>query len=216
MSSRRRARGATAKAARRDQILDAALTQYQRGPIADIALSRVAADAGVVKGTLYLYFPGKEALFLALVEREMDRWFDALDQALAGTRRFTGAGLADVFVSTVRGRPVLRRLLADLGPLIEPRVPHEAVVRFKWRLVGRLTAAGDLLERGAVFLRPGDGVRLLVHIQALIAGLHYPAEPLPEVRRALAAPGMESLRMGFDEEFRVAVHALLHGMERTN
>jgi AcrR family transcriptional regulator len=53
--------------ARRQAILDAALLTFAEHGFEAARLDDVAARAGVAKGTLYLYFPSKEALFEALV-----------------------------------------------------------------------------------------------------------------------------------------------------
>ena len=55
-------------AVRRDAILDAALTVFAERGFEAARLDDVAAQAGVAKGTLYLYFKDKEALFRELVE----------------------------------------------------------------------------------------------------------------------------------------------------
>lgn len=62
------------KEARPGEIAQAALECFARRGFAAASLDEIAARAGVTKGTLYLYFPNKEALFkevvrLALVPR---------------------------------------------------------------------------------------------------------------------------------------------------
>jgi len=57
-----------ARAARRDQIITAALTCFARAGYHATIMADVAAQAGVSKGTPYLYFPSKQALFIALHE----------------------------------------------------------------------------------------------------------------------------------------------------
>jgi AcrR family transcriptional regulator len=52
--------------ARPAEILDAALTVFSARGFAAAKLDDVAKAAGVSKGTLYLYFPSKEALFEAM------------------------------------------------------------------------------------------------------------------------------------------------------
>ena len=53
--------------ARRQAILDAALSVFAERGFEAARLDDVAARAGVAKGTLYLYFRDKEALFEELV-----------------------------------------------------------------------------------------------------------------------------------------------------
>lgn len=55
--------------ARRETILDAALRVFSSTAFAETTMDQVAAQAGVSKGCLYLYFPTKEALLHNLVRR---------------------------------------------------------------------------------------------------------------------------------------------------
>ena len=57
-----------ARAARRDQIIAAAAERFARSGYHATTMADIAEAAGVSKGTPYLYFPGKEALFIALYE----------------------------------------------------------------------------------------------------------------------------------------------------
>jgi AcrR family transcriptional regulator len=60
--------GEAARAARREQIIAAGLACFARSGYHATTMADVAAQAGVSKGTPYLYFDSKEALFLALHE----------------------------------------------------------------------------------------------------------------------------------------------------
>jgi AcrR family transcriptional regulator len=55
--------------ARRDQILQAALRLFSRKGFAESTVDEVAAEAGLGKATIYLYFPSKEILLRKLVDR---------------------------------------------------------------------------------------------------------------------------------------------------
>jgi AcrR family transcriptional regulator len=57
------------RTARRGQILAAALACFARTGYYATTMADVATEAGVSKGTPYLYFPGKEALYIALHEQ---------------------------------------------------------------------------------------------------------------------------------------------------
>lgn len=58
-----------ARAARRDQIMAAGLACFARSGYHTTTMADVAAQAGVSKGTPYLYFGSKQRLFLALHEQ---------------------------------------------------------------------------------------------------------------------------------------------------
>src|SRR5215469_1720597 len=57
------------RAARRDQIVAAALACFARTGYYATTMADVAGQAGVSKGTPYLYFDSKQSLFLALHEQ---------------------------------------------------------------------------------------------------------------------------------------------------
>src|SRR6516164_8107393 len=72
-----------ARAARRDQIIAAALACFARTGYHATTMADVAAQAGVSKGTPYLYFDSKEALFLALHEEWDCGLADRVNAAIA-------------------------------------------------------------------------------------------------------------------------------------
>ncbi|HEY8503003.1 MAG TPA: TetR/AcrR family transcriptional regulator [Gemmataceae bacterium] len=71
-------------ARRREEILDAAAPLFARSGYPDADLQELADRLGLAKGTLYLYFPSKEALFLAAVDRGMRRLRAHVEAACAG------------------------------------------------------------------------------------------------------------------------------------
>ena len=58
--------------AKRERILAAALKLFAHEPYQAVTMDRVAAAAGVAKGTLYLYFPSKDALYLGILSDNLD------------------------------------------------------------------------------------------------------------------------------------------------
>ena len=62
-----------AAAQRRDAILEAARTVFARQGYANTVVDDIAVQAGIGKGTLYLYFPSKEQIYLAALLEEARR-----------------------------------------------------------------------------------------------------------------------------------------------
>jgi TetR/AcrR family transcriptional regulator, fatty acid metabolism regulator protein len=56
---------------KRESILDAARAVFSRDSYAASSVDDVAAEAGVAKGTVYLYFKSKEELYLAALLRDI-------------------------------------------------------------------------------------------------------------------------------------------------
>jgi len=76
---------AACPAIKESQILNGAAQVFARDGYEGASMSRIAAEAGVSKGTLYNYFTSKAELFAAYVHRDCTRWiavlFDDLDHA---------------------------------------------------------------------------------------------------------------------------------------
>src|ERR1700757_4306232 len=70
-------------AARRSAILEAALDEFSARGFAGARLDDVAQRAGVAKGTIYLHFKDKEALFQELVRTMLGPLVAGLEQLQA-------------------------------------------------------------------------------------------------------------------------------------
>lgn len=71
------------RARRQEQILDAAALGFAAHGYAGLDVEALAATIGVGKGTVYRYFPTKEALFLATIDRRMHALTTSIDAEVA-------------------------------------------------------------------------------------------------------------------------------------
>ena len=215
-SIRQRARSEEHKGERREAILTAAEGLFGEVPFAQITMAEVAERAGLAKGTLYLYFATKERLFLALLERQLDAWFDDVARRLASERgTWDAARVARVSAESLAGRDQFTRLLTLLESVFEHNVDADTVRSFKQGLRVRMLATGEALERRLPALRRGDGARLLVHMRALVSGLRQMADCAPVVRQIIDEdPQMGLFHVDFDRELAHALSALVRGAER--
>ena len=106
---------------RRAAILAAALDVFAENGFAAARLDDVAQKAGVAKGTLYLYFPDKEALFEALLQglaSPVLRRFEALSSDPELPVSAILAGILTLFQTEIIGtdRERLLRLIIAEGP----------------------------------------------------------------------------------------------------
>src|SRR5262245_15266352 len=107
--------------ARRQAILDAALDVFAERGFEAARLDDVAARAGVAKGTLYLYFRDKEALFEELVRGAVSPIIEAASRA-ASAPDVPAHAVLDTFFELFRKevlgtkRKLLLRLIIAEGP----------------------------------------------------------------------------------------------------
>jgi len=158
------------KVERRREILDAAERLFRERPDGLASMDELAEQAGVAKGTLYLYFPSKEEVLIALHERNMGGFFAKLQAALASGRRFGLEDLLGLGRKELVEQPARLALASHVVGLTERHVPPETALRFKMALGEQLLAAGAALDR--VFGLPeGEGVRLLNASYAIMLGM---------------------------------------------
>src|SRR3954451_19513782 len=96
---------AARQAERREAILAAALEEFSASGFAATRLDDVAKRAGVAKGTIYLYFHDKEALFQELVRSMLSPLLGALEAATMTdlSARAVAEAIANLFVREIFG-----------------------------------------------------------------------------------------------------------------
>ncbi|QRY49018.1 TetR/AcrR family transcriptional regulator [Mycolicibacterium boenickei] len=180
------------RSAAQTRILDAALELIAEHGVSGTSLQMIADALGVTKAAVYHQFKTKEAIVIALTERELGQLEDALEAAEAEgsptrAREVLLTRVIDMAVSrrraasTLQFDPVVVRLLAE----------HEPFQQF----IDRLYAAmlGDQSGDGArVHAAVLSGVISVAVMHPLVTDLDddtLRAELLQTMRRVLALPG---------------------------
>ena len=212
MVIRQRAIQAEDKQERHHAILDAAARLLARSPERIANMADVADEAGLAKGTVYLYFPSKEELLLAVHERNIDGFFRAL---IALLDRDQPVQIQDVLALThehIVEPPLFLPLAARCFGLMAQSIPPEPAMAFKQRMAERLMRAGAGLERHFPQLAPGAGLALLRDSYALIIGLWQMSSGHSLCPASGGAPELPpALTYSYPEELDRALIALWNG-----
>jgi AcrR family transcriptional regulator len=136
-------------AARREAILAAALDEFSASGFAATRLDDVARRAGVAKGTIYLHFRDKEALFQELIRSALSPFVATIEAASAADLplRAVAERLVSGFVRDVYGtnrKNIIRLVLVE-----GRRFPNVADFYYR-EVVGRAMAAVRRLVERAV------------------------------------------------------------------
>jgi AcrR family transcriptional regulator len=139
---------------RAERILDATAGLLHRHGYKRVTIDDVATAAGVGKGTIYLHWKTREALFWAVLQREAVRM---LEQILADLEHdpglaMPGALMRAIFLETAR-RPLVRALLLADPEVLGGLAHDEAVAAAQAELAGNEDYLEMLREQG--LLRPG-------------------------------------------------------------
>jgi AcrR family transcriptional regulator len=138
---------ASRRVERRQAILAAALQEFSTRGFAAARLDDVAVAAGIAKGTIYLYFRDKEALFQDLIRSEMTPVVATLETALAIDLpvRTVAERAVDLFVREIYGtsrRDIIRLIISE-----GPRFPQLADFYYREVLSRIIAAVRALLAR---------------------------------------------------------------------
>ena len=126
---------------RRQQILEALAREIEQHPASRITTARLAGVVGVSEAALYRHFPGKAAMFEALIEFAEEAVFGLVNQIVAGesapARRCCERILGVVLGFSERNAGITRVLLGE-ALVGEDRGLIERVAKFFERLETQL------------------------------------------------------------------------------
>jgi AcrR family transcriptional regulator len=172
------------KEARPAELLDAAFELFVERGFAATRIDDIAARAGVSKGTVYLYFPSKQAVFEALVRQAV---LPNLERLIGETAR-PGMPVLEILprllraiMRTVAGSPLLkfpRLIIAE-----SPQFPELAQFWRETVIDRMLGVVSGLIERGIAAgeirpVDPADTARLMIAplLMAVIWGTTFVKE----------------------------------------
>ncbi|HUS92336.1 MAG TPA: helix-turn-helix domain-containing protein [Phycisphaerae bacterium] len=138
-------------ARRREAILDAARKVFWQRGYQGATMPQIARQAELAPGTLYLYFPGKDALYVELLLEGYDRLIDRIAAAPAGRRgpKAQAAALIDAFFDFAREHPEYFHIIFFVlqREAWRSSFPAEQVERLAAKEAASKQAAADLLDR---------------------------------------------------------------------
>lgn len=118
-------------ARRREEIINACEQLYRTMSFREITLKEIGSITSFSRPTIYNYFQTKEEIFLALFQREYDRWNADLDDILNGNEQLTKAELSDKIAASLAGREELLKLLSMNNYDMEANSRQELLNSFK-------------------------------------------------------------------------------------
>ncbi len=195
------------KEARPAEIVAAGISEFQEHGFHRANLNRIAKKAGISKGTIYLYFASKEALFLAAIETHvtsvMGESEDALTDVNGTTRDLLTKLLENMYARFVHGEAqALLRILLTEGDRMPGVISdyHAMTVQRGSTLLRKILMRG--VDRGEV--RPGPALETphVIIAPAVYLAVHH-----------IMFRGAQTLE--FEPFFEAHIDTLFHGVLAT-
>ena len=203
-----RARSEEQRDVRRLAILSAAEELLAGGTrVADLSLNGLARHVGLAKSNVLRYFESREAVLLALLDREYGAWLDAVEPLLSETDASAPVELvAEVLARTVTERPVLAELVANASTVLEHNVSAEVAADYKRAAYAQSLRLVQLIEARIGELPHASRITLAATVNLVVGGAWGMCRPSPGMAEAYEKyPELDAMRL----DYRVAVRELV-------
>ena len=134
----KKAKSQQQKLQRTNTILDAAESLFAESNGELPSAIQIANKAKIAKGTVYLYFSTKEAIFITLLERHIQNWLLGLDKSM---RQYEQPSVDDVCVYLLQywtDHPQLGQLYRISDACLEPNVDEKTFSGFQTRKINEM------------------------------------------------------------------------------
>ena len=208
--AKKRARSLEDKSFRRQQILDAAAALFQEVGYEGFSVALLASKAGVVKGTLYLYFKTREEVFLALYDQSLNRMSEAFIAQL--TPGMSDRAFCELLYDVAFDDSLYVPLQARLEKVIEHNVSIDSLIASKrhfLKQVDRIAAA----TATAIDLDHAQSTEFIKTLGVLIVGVAG-ADLAPSLEGEDVPADIQALLDSFASKpiFVTNAHRILHGI----
>ena len=170
-------------ALRREEIINACEQLYQTMSFKEITLKEIGCAVPFSRTTIYNYFQTKEEIFLALYEREYDRWNGDLTAILEENEGLTAAELADRIAGSLTKREQLLKLLSMNNYDMEANSRPELLRSFKTAFGRSIELMEMLLRKFCTWMSEAERQNVIYIFFPFMFGI-YPYTAVTEKQRA--------------------------------
>lgn len=193
------------KKQRFQHFVDTTERLFEEANFNEITMAQIAKEAGLAKGTLFIYFQTKEDVFLSLAEQKIKQWSgiftNLLEEITREKKDIQVDEFVDIIIASLENK-VLVKLLAIMDDTLEQNIDFSRAVQFKTFLRGIMIDVGELIEAIFPELHQGDGMILLNQFFICFIGAYKVSNPSAVVRQVVQQPGLEIFCRDFFATFR--------------
>lgn len=204
------------KQERRRAILKAVLKLFQRMPYEQVGMIKIAQEANIAKGTVYIYFKTKEELFLTLMMELGEKYWNDLDTAVEQTKSEQIDNRIDTFLSLLGKifdkHSDLLRLRALLHIVLENNVNYDTALAFKQLSHEKMLETGALLESCFPFISPGEGAKFISQVDIIILGFSQVSEPPKMMKEIIEKENLYLFKIDFKKNVLELIKNLLYSL----
>ena len=195
--------------ARREEIISACEKLYQTKSFKEITLKDIAGATSFTRTSIYNYFQTKEEIFLALMQKEYERWVEELNAVADDYTTMSAEAFSSTLAHSLEKRGMLLKLLSMNHFDMEENSRAECLVDFKQAYGASIEALHRCLTK---FFPDMDAKARQDFLYAFLPFLYgiYPYTTVSgKQRKAMAEAGLDFVYMSvYDIAFN-CIRALL-------
>jgi AcrR family transcriptional regulator len=177
-------------ARKREEIINACEQLYQTMSFREITLKEIGTITSFSRPTIYNYFETKEEIFLALFQREYDRWNEELTAILNENEQLTKKELADHIANSLEGRQQLLKLLSMNNYDMEANSRQELLNTFKQSYGRSMHLMCMLMEKFCPDMTVADIQNFIYIFYPFMFGIYPYTEVTEKQRTAMEEAGI--------------------------
>ncbi len=168
--------------ARKEEIISAAESLYQKKGFKDITIQDIAKETSFTRTSIYNYFETKEEIFMALLQKEYERWVEELDTVIKTHTEMGRDDVADVLAVSLENRKLLLKLMSMNHFDMEENSRPEQLVEFKVSYGASIKAVDRLLRKFCADMSDGDRQDFIYSFFPFVYGI-YPYTQVTEKQK---------------------------------
>lgn len=157
---------------RREEIINACEELYKKENFKDITLKQIGEKTTFSRISIYNYFQTKEEIFLALFQREYEKWIEDLNKIYEKNERLMIEELANKLAHTIEKRPTLLKLLAMNLYDMEDNSKMEALVEFKQAYGNSIKAVKRCLDKFVTNMNEEEKTNFILSFFPFMYGIY--------------------------------------------
>ena len=157
---------------RREEIINACEELYKKDNFKDITLKQIGEKTTFSRTSIYNYFQTKEEIFLALFQREYEKWIEDLNKIYEKNERLMIEELANKLAHTIEKRPTLLKLLAMNLYDMEDNSKMEALVEFKQAYGNSIKAVKRCLDKFVTNMNEEEKTNFILSFFPFMYGIY--------------------------------------------
>ena len=157
---------------RREEIINACEELYKKENFKDITLKQIGEKTTFSRTSIYNYFQTKEEIFLALFQREYEKWIEDLNKIYEKNERLMIEELANKLAHTIEKRPTLLKLLAMNLYDMEDNSKMEALVEFKQAYGDSIKAVKRCLDKFVTNMNEEEKTNFILSFFPFMYGIY--------------------------------------------